>query len=231
MRLSDFESMVRRQAAEIPGEFLEGIAEIAVSPRTVPHPERRDIWTLGECIPLPVDDGDPRNFQSRIVLYHGSFQALAHNTENFDWPGESWETLTHEVRHHVEWKARVSGLEAFDQAAEANFARQDGQPFDPGFYRDGVPLGEGVYQVDDDVFLERVVSGKLLETRVRWQGRDYDVTIPPEVAAPVYLTLEGVEDPPPGELVLVLQKKGGWLRLFQRPDISEATVEVRQVSE
>lgn len=229
MRLTDFEALVRRQATEIPAEFLEGIAEIVVSPRTVPHPDREDIWTMGECIAIPVDDGDPRHLQSRVVLYHGSFRALARDTEGFDWPGEAWETLTHEVRHHVEWKARVPDLESFDQAAEANFARQDGQTFDPAFYRDGIRLGQGTYQVDDEVFLEQVVSSRPPTVRIRWQGSDYDVAIPEEASPPAFLTLEGVDDPPPGDLILVLQKKGGWLRLFQRPPIHQATVEVTRV--
>ena len=78
MRLPDFEALVARLTAEVPTEFLEGIVEIVVSPRTVPHPERSEIWTLGECIPIPGgEDGDPRHLRSRIVLYHGSFQALA----------------------------------------------------------------------------------------------------------------------------------------------------------
>jgi hypothetical protein len=112
MRLSDFRDMVRRMASEIPAEFLEGIVEITVSPRTVPHPERDEIWTLGECIPLPGEDGDPRHLQTQVVLYHGSFQSLAGIAEDFDWREEAWETLAHEVRHHVEWKARAPGLEA-----------------------------------------------------------------------------------------------------------------------
>ena len=43
MRLQDFEKMVRRMTDEIPAEFLEGIAEVVVSPRVVAHPERGDI--------------------------------------------------------------------------------------------------------------------------------------------------------------------------------------------
>ena len=57
MRISDFEVMVRRIADEVPADFMAGIAEIAVSPRTVPHPDRADIYTLGECIPLPAAEG------------------------------------------------------------------------------------------------------------------------------------------------------------------------------
>ena len=230
MRLSDFEAMVHRQSGEIPAEFLDGIAEVVVSPRTVVHPEREGIWTLGECIPIPGDDGDPRHLQSRVVLYHGSFQALARDTEDFDWVEESWETLTHEIRHHVEWRARVPDLEAFDQAAEANFARQDGGGFDPAFYKDGVRRPDGTYQVDDDVFMERVVREPPTSVRLHWQGEDYEVGIPGDASLPAFLTVEGVRSPPPGELVLVLQKRGAWLGLFRRPRVYQAEVEARRLS-
>ena len=74
------------------------------------------------------------------------------------WRAEAWETLTHELRHHLEWRARAPALEAFDRAVEQNFARQDGEPFDPLFYLDGEPAGEGAWRVEDDVFLDRLVA-------------------------------------------------------------------------
>jgi len=231
MQLEDFEALVRRQATEIPPEFFEGIAEVVVSPRTVPHPDRGDIWTLGECIPLPGEDHDPRSLQSRVVLYYGSFAALAQGNPDFDWAAEAWETLTHEVRHHVEWRARAPALEAFDRAAEANYARQDGQPFDPLFYRDGVALPDGTFQVDDDVFLERVVATLPASLRLAWRGTSLEVPVPPEASLPAYLVVQGAPEPPPGELVLVLQKKSGWLELFRRPAVFQAEVEARLVSE
>lgn len=230
MRLQDFEALVARQSTEIPAEFLEGIVEVVVSPRTVPHPEREEIWTLGECIPLAGgDDGEPRHLRSRIVLYHGSFQALARDTTGFDWTAEAWETLTHEIRHHVEWRARVPDLEAFDQAAEANFARQDGAPFDPAFYKDGVLRPDGAYQVDDDVFVERVVPAPPATVRLHWQGDDYEIAIPEGTELPAFLTVDEVRFPPPGELVLVLQKRGAWLGLFKRPRVFHAEVEARRL--
>jgi hypothetical protein len=230
MRLQDFESLVRRQAAEIPAEFLAGIVEVVVSPRTVAHEDRTDIWTLGECIPIPGDDGDPRTLQSRIVLYHGSFQALAHGSPEFDWTAEAWETLTHEVRHHVEWKARVPDLEAFDRAAEENFARQDGEPFDPAFYRDGVRLPDGSFQVDDDVFIERVVAAPPASIRMHWHGEDYEVGVPDGAALPGFLVVTGTKDPPPGELVLVLQKRSGWQDLFRKPAAYRAEVQAHRLA-
>src|SRR5262249_31629723 len=154
-----------------------GIAEVVVSLRTVPHPDRGDVWTLGECIPLHTEEGDPRHLQSRVVLYYGSFAALARDTSDFDWEAEAWETLTHEVRHHVEWKARAPALESFDQAAEANFARQDGEAFDPLFYRDGNALPDGTFQVDEDVFIERVVAAPPENVRVQWHGASLEVPI------------------------------------------------------
>jgi hypothetical protein len=228
MRLSDFESLVRRQSSEIPAEFLDGIAEIVVSPRTVTHPGREGVWTLGECVPVPGGDGDPRHLQSRVVLYHGSFQALARETPGFDWTAEAWETLTHEVRHHVEWKARAPGLEALDRAAEENYARHDGEPFDPAFYRDGVRLPDESWQVEDDVFLERVVPAPPESVRVHWRGQDYDVPVPRDATLPAFLALRGAADPPPGDLVLVLQKRSGWLELFRKPSVFQARVEARR---
>jgi hypothetical protein len=198
-----------------------------VSRRALPHPDRDEVWTLGECIPIPVDDGDPRNLQSRVVLYYGSFQALAHGSPDFDWTLEAWETLTHEVRHHVEWKARVPDLEALDRAAEANFARQEGQRFDPAFYRDGIRLADDRYQVDDDVFLEFRLPQSPASLRFRWQTAHYDVALPADLELPAFLTVEGVDQPPPGDLVLVLQRKGGWLRLFQRPAVYTGVVEAK----
>jgi hypothetical protein len=139
--------MVRRMAEEVPAEYLDGVVEVVVSRKTVPHPARSDIWTMGECIPLPAMDAEPDAVQSRIVLYYGSFAALASNDPDFDWREEAWETLTHELRHHLEWRARAPDLEALDRAVEANYARHDGDPFDPLFYRErAVP---GVSGEDD----------------------------------------------------------------------------------
>ncbi len=124
---------------------------------------------------------------------------------DFDWEEEIWDTLTHEVRHHVEWKARVPDLEAFDLAAEANFARQAGQSFDPLFYRDGVPRPDGSYQVDDDIFVERLVSAIPPWLELRWAGMAYRIAVPAGAHLPAFLRIEGVRYAPPGDLVLVLR--------------------------
>jgi hypothetical protein len=234
MRLADFEAMVRRMTGDVPAEFLEGVAEIVVSPRVRPHPERTDIFTLGECIPLPAGpEGDPRDIQSRIVLYHGSFAALAEISDGFDWPEEAWETLTHELRHHLEWRARAPDLEAFDAAVEHNFARHDGEPFDPAFYLDGVPVGDDVYQVEDDVFVDRIVARGTVPAAARldWRGRSYRVIVPEGVSLPAFLAVEGIEDPPAGELVLVLRRRPSVLQLLRRAPVFEGTVRAEPLPE
>ncbi len=230
MRLSDFEAMVRRCAEEVPAEFLDGVAEITVSPRTVPHPDRPEIFTLGECIPLPSAGGDSvGGIQSRVVLYYGSFAALAVQQPGFDWREEAWETLAHELRHHLEWRAHAPDLEAFDRAVEQNFARQDGERFDPLFYLDGEPAGESAYRVEDDVFLDRIVTEAPATAPVHWRGRAYRVSVPDDIVLPAFLSLDGVVEPPPGDLVLVLRRKPGLRDLLHRPAPTQATVTAVEV--
>ena len=200
----------------MPPEFRDGIVVIEASPKTVPHPVRGDIYILGECIPLAWS-GSGADLQSRVVLYHGSFQALAH-LGDLDWRAEAWETLTHELRHHLEWRANVGALEAYDWAAEQNFARHAGQAFDPVFYRSGERVADGVWKVDDDVFVEGGAE-------FIWHGRRYRVAVEPK--PPAFLTLEGLDEPPPGDAVLVVPHKASLLDLWRRPKVSvaEATVE------
>lgn len=224
MRRADFEALVRRLAGEVPAEYLDGVAEIAVAPPAVPHPTRAEIYTLGECIPLPAVDADPGAVQSRVVLYHGSFQALARLDPEFDWREEAWETLTHELRHHLEWRARAPDLEALDRAAEANFARQDGEPFDPLFFLDGEHVAEGVWRIDHDYFLDRIVRRLPERVAFAWHGRPYLVDCAGLAGLPAFLTVDEVEEPPPGELVLVLRRRPRLRDLFSRSASVQAGV-------
>ena len=228
MRLADFEAMVRRLSTEVPAHFFDGIAEVVVSPRAVPHPVRSDIYTLGECVPLDVGESGGE-VQSRIVLYHGSFAALARLEPGYDWRGEAWETLTHELRHHLEWRARAPDLESYDEAAEQNFARHDGEPFDPGFYLDGEPAAPGVYAVDDDYFIDRLVRELPPELTFRWHGARYVAPVPAGATLPAFLTVEGLDEPPPGDLVLALRRRPRLRDLFRRAPTFQATVTARPV--
>lgn len=200
----------------MPPAYLDGIVAIEVSPRAVPHPVRGDVYTLGECIALEWT-GTGADLESRVVLYYGSFAALA-GRGTFAWREEAWETLMHELRHHLEWRASAGALEAYDWAAEENFKRVEGEPFDPVFYRSGEAVSEGVYKVDDDVFIERKGSGATRPgITVTWHGRCYRLV--PPAAAPrttLFLTLRGLDESPPGEVVVVFQPRTSVLDLFRR---------------
>jgi hypothetical protein len=224
MRLDDFREMVRGLTDELPAQFLDGIAEVTVSPRTVPHPDRPGVFTLGECVPLPTVGSGVDAVQSRIVLYHGSFAALAHLTPSFDWREEAWETLTHELRHHLEWRAESPELEDLDWAVEQNFARHDGEAFDPGFFLHGEALDEGTYRVEDDVFLDRPVGAPPAAIDFEWRGRAYRTRVPRGATLPAFLTVTGAAEPPPGELVLVLRRTPGLLTLLRPGRLFQAVV-------
>ena len=217
MELADFRNLVQRVLKEVPASYLDGVVDVEVSPKAIPHPLRADVYTLGECIPLEWS-GSGADLQSRIVLYHGSFTALAKHGD-FDWREEAWETLTHELRHHLEWQANLSALEAYDWAAEQNFARHEGEPFDPVFYRNGEGIAPGVHKVDDDVFLEgdaARVTGDRYE--LAWHGRRYRATVPRgERRAWRFLTLDGLDEPPPGDMVLVLPGRTSVLDALRGP--------------
>src|SRR5256885_15309187 len=118
-RLDDFRAMIDRLARAMPPEFSDGIVAIEVSPKALPHPRRGDVYTLGECIPLEWS-GNGADLQSRVVLYHGSFVALA-RLGGFDWRAAAWEALTHQLRHHLEWRAHGSPPQADHWGAEEEF--------------------------------------------------------------------------------------------------------------
>lgn len=212
MNLHAFEELVGRLARDIPPDYLDGVGAIDVSPRTVPHPVSRDVFTLGECIPV---HGEGDTITSRIVLYHGSFRALAQLRSDFDWRAEAWETLTHELRHHLEWRANADALEEYDWAADQNFARMEGRAFDPQFFLAGERIAEEVWKVEDDFFLDHIVK-RMPDTLVfTWHGERYAVELSAEDRPPLFIVVEGVTKPPPGELVLVVRRKASVLDLFR----------------
>jgi predicted Zn-dependent protease with MMP-like domain len=226
MRLADFEALVRELSSDVPQDFLDGITEVVVSPRTVPHPDRAEIFTLGECVPLEVEvGGGAEGIQSRIVLYHGSFEALASTEADFDWRMEAWETLTHELRHHLEWRARAPDLEDLDWALEHNFARHDGEWFDPTFFLSGERQSEGVYLVEEDVFIERLVRSLPPNMSFGWDGRGYLVNVPEDATLPCFLTVSGVVNPPGGDLILALRQRPALRDLFSAPQVFQANVQ------
>lgn len=220
MRFDHFSKRAHVVFDEIPPHYKEGIEGIEVSRRTVLHPSLPDVFTLGECLSehYPSDFGG--EIRSRIHLYYGSFLELSRQDEGWDWEEEIFETITHEIRHHLEHLADDDALVDADVADDHNFARREGQPFDPLFFRGGEELAEDLYDVSGDLFYEvrekdlmRLANGReALEARLG--DARILVALPDEAADVHYLRL----DEPPvqcrGDFYLVLVRRKGAFRGF-----------------
>ena len=162
MTFADFEAHARQQWEKVPEEYRAGVDGLIVERDARVQSDRPDVYTLGECVTeeFPSTYGGPETTRSAVVLYYGSFLRLARLEEGFDWEHEVWETITHELKHHLETMATEDALEDFDYAVDENYKRLAGEAFDPLFFRAGEVIERNVYRVDEDVFIENAAPGK-----------------------------------------------------------------------
>src|SRR5258708_38069936 len=97
MDLPSFRALIERLARDIPPEFHDGVVAVEVRPATVPHPVHAGVHTLGECVPLE-GSGNGADLHSRILLYHGSFPALARGDRTLARHCAAGETASHRLR-------------------------------------------------------------------------------------------------------------------------------------
>ena len=206
MRFKEFESRAAEVWSEIPDSYKEGIDGLMVHRRAVAHPDLNDVFTMGECLTeeYPSGYGGPDTLRSYIALYHGSFSALAELDPDFDWEHELWQTVTHELQHHLESLASESGLEDVDYAADENFKRLEGRDFDPAFYRAGMPIGAGVYEVEDHHFIEIEYREPGEGVHFSWHGRKYRLDTPPDLGDVCFIEISEGVTLDRGTLTLVL---------------------------
>lgn len=216
MDFDAFERAARAAFEEIPQHYREGVDGLVVSREVLPHPALPDVFTLGHCLTEdhPSDFSGPETTRSVIALYWGSFAALSARDPDFDWEEELWETLTHELRHHLESLAREDALEGVDYAADETFKRREGLEFDPWYYQHGEPLGGGLYAVEGKYYLEQVWDPQDFEgastLEFDWMGTRYRAARPDELGDVHFLWVEGESESwVPIELVLV-RKRGWW---------------------
>ncbi len=188
---------------------------LTVRAEALPHPALPEIYTLGQCLTeaYPSDWSGPETLRSVVVLYHGSFRALAELDPVFDWDRELWETLTHELRHHLESLAKEDALEGVDYAMDEAFRRGDGEDFDPFYYQFGDEVAPGVFQVEYDFFLEQEWEQAAFDAAAHigfaWHGKRWRILRPETLGDVHYVWIFGVEVGP-GALQLVLVRKRGW---------------------
>jgi len=226
MTFEHFEQRSAELWQQIPPEYRAGVDGVRVAREARAHPTLPDVYTLGECLTesYPSDFGGPETTRSLVVLYYGSFWRLSRRDAEFDWEEELWETLTHELQHHLESLAADDTLEDVDYAADENFKRLDGRSFDPFFFRAGERLESGWFRVEGDHFREYEAGTPELE--FEWEGERYRVAVPAEGADVLFLEIEP-EEPLPAGLVLVVTRQPGALRLLR----SFFTGEQRRVAE
>lgn len=211
---------------EIPALYRSGVDGLVVRRDRVAHPTIPDVYTLGECLTesYPSDWAGPETVRSVLVLYHGSFRALARLDPDFDWGYEIWETVTHELRHHLESLAEEDSLEDLDYAVDENFKRLNGEPFDPYFYQSGEESAPGVYEAERDIFVEVALGrGRDQGPQIEfdWGPRRFAIPTPAELGEVSFLqVVEGV-DTGDAELCIVVVRPRGWpdqLRALVRRD-------------
>jgi hypothetical protein len=229
MDFRTFESRANELYAGMPERFLEGIDGLEISRRTEPHPTLPEVFTLGECLTeqYPSEFGGAGEVRSVVVLYYGSFLALSRVDEEWDWETELYETLTHEVRHHLESLATEDALEEIDYAEDQNFARREGERFDPFFYRSGKRHGVTEWEVDGDFFIEVSLGKGSADDPipVEWRGKSMRLPRPEPLGEVHFLLIDQWSDA--GEVVAVLLPRRGW-RGWLRAIVSRKPLEVRE---
>ncbi|HEX2865069.1 MAG TPA: metallopeptidase family protein [Deinococcales bacterium] len=117
MTFPEFEDRVDEMLAEIPPAFLRGLQGVHTLPDLRADPRDPGTVQLGEYMdPGPeslLSGSNP--FARHISLFYGSFAWLAARDPWFDWDEEVWETLTHEIRHHIESLAGDVSLIQWDR--------------------------------------------------------------------------------------------------------------------
>jgi hypothetical protein len=216
MTFEEFEATAHRMWDEIPEVYKEGIDGMVVKREAEVHSEHDDYYTLGMCFTEPYPSGymGPETTRSFLALYYGSFQAVSERSPDFSWEEEIWETITHELRHHLEFLAEDDALEGLDYALEQSYRRGKGEDFDPWYYQAGLPLAPGVFRVEYDVYIEKrwpdPQAGDEERVEFDWDGRRWAIGAP--------------DADLPGDLHFIwihgLDSGGGWLQVVLVREVS-----------
>ena len=212
MTFQQFEELAQKAWTEIPPEYKQGIAGLVIEKDSHSHPEHDDFFTLGECVTeaYPSEFSGPETVRSSVVLYYGSFRAVALDDDQFDWEYEITETLLHELQHHLEHLADDDALADFDYAVEENYKRVEGEPFDPLFFRAGANIEGGRFRVEDDVFVELESAGMPEQQyQFEWLGARYRVPLPATEADIHYAIIDQEMPDVRGDMCIVRVRKHG----------------------
>lgn len=105
-----FGDILDELADELPAEFFDELnLGVRVDPPAKMHPQSKngDLFILGEY--------SRSNMGRGIDIYYGSFARLYGGLGEDELKIKMRETLRHEFRHHIEWRAGERGLEIEDE--------------------------------------------------------------------------------------------------------------------
>ncbi len=121
-----FQQAAERMLDDIPNAFLRGLQGVHVLREARLEPGFDDVYRMGEYSDPGFDHflGGNSGLGRHVALYWGSFKAIAEGDPDFDWDEELWETLTHELRHHVESLAGEDALIQDDVRRDELFRRR-----------------------------------------------------------------------------------------------------------
>lgn len=125
MTYEEFRETIETMLEDIPDEFQRGLQGVHVLEHAKREAEFYGVYRLGEYLDPGAETflGAGEGLGRHIAMYYGSFVAIASNDPGFDWEAEIWETLTHELRHHVESLAGDASLIAEDRRRAEGFRR------------------------------------------------------------------------------------------------------------
>lgn len=138
MTFPDFRDLISSLLDELPPKALEGLQGVHVFEHVKADPHEPGLVRMGEYL----DPGRDSFFAAHshlgrhVAIYYGSFVAVAAGNPNFDWEAETWETLTHEIQHHVESRAGERGLIEWDiERLEAYRKKKRAEKDNKSFWR------------------------------------------------------------------------------------------------
>jgi len=237
MTFDEFSRLAQEAFESVPEAYREGVDGVTNVEAAEAHPGLPGVLTLGECLTQAFNSEwqGPETTRSRVVLYYGSFREMAEEDPDFDWEGELWETLSHELQHHLESLADEDALEAVDYAMDESFKRERGEAFDPWYFEWGEPAGEGVWRLEDEVYIERVLTADefegLEEIEFTWMNQSYRLPRPEELGDIHFIVVDGTEF----YVQVVLVRRAPWRQRLrgafrsEGPAVLEGRAEARRV--
>jgi hypothetical protein len=118
MDIDRFTVLADRLMDQVPPPVLEGLnGGVSIRRRAMRRPtDPEGVYILGEYITDAA-------MGCYVILYYGSFAAIFNGQLEEAWEAQLWETIRHELRHHLEHRAGEHDLDVEDAVQLADMHR------------------------------------------------------------------------------------------------------------